>query len=99
MMASLAMVGAALLQAFIYKQSPCGNQASTCYDADDNPLVANINVWLQTPVYFLIALSEVLASITSLECVSLGNLLLSCTFLTHGFAGMPTPRHPRACVE
>lgn len=72
-MASLAMLGAALLQVYIYRQSPCGYHAATCgSDADGNPIVADINVWLQVPVYFFIALSEVLASITSLEYVPLG---------------------------
>ena len=61
------MMGAAIIQHYIYKQSPCGYSAATCADADGNALVPNINVWIQTPVYFLIALSEVLAAITSLE--------------------------------
>lgn len=68
MTASLAMLGAALLQVYIYRQSPCGYQAASCgSDADGNPIVADINVWLQVPVFFFIALSEILASITSLE--------------------------------
>ncbi|KAK4699189.1 proton-dependent oligopeptide transporter, POT family, partial [Phenoliferia sp. Uapishka_3] len=67
MTASASMLGAALIQVYVYKNSPCGYAASTCADAAGNALVPDINVWIQTPVYFLIALSEVLASITSLE--------------------------------
>ncbi|KAL8286135.1 hypothetical protein RQP46_004623 [Phenoliferia psychrophenolica] len=61
MTAAIAMMGAAIIQHYIYKNSPCRYSAATCDG------VADINVWIQTPVYFFIALSEVLASITSLE--------------------------------
>lgn len=54
------MVWSAVLQYYIYKKSACGNQASSCDPVD-------INVWAQTGAYVLIALSEVFASITSLE--------------------------------
>lgn len=60
-MAVLAMIVAALIQHYIYVQSPCGNDASSC----DTP--PNISVWVQTPAYVLIAFSEIGASITGLE--------------------------------
>jgi len=62
-----AMVWAAVIQHYIYKKSPCGNQAASCADADGNPITVDINVWAQTGAYVLIAISEILASITSLE--------------------------------
>ncbi|KAF2672812.1 peptide transporter PTR2-A [Microthyrium microscopicum] len=62
MVGAMAMIWACVLQAYIYKKSPCGDFASDC-DAGK----ATINVWAQTGSYILIALSEIFASITSLE--------------------------------
>ncbi|KKK13937.1 hypothetical protein P175DRAFT_0453555 [Aspergillus ochraceoroseus IBT 24754] len=61
MLASASMIAAAVTQYYIYKMSPCGNQASSC----DEP--APINVWVQTLPYVLIAFSEIFTSITGYE--------------------------------
>lgn len=55
-----AMVWSALIQYYIYKDSACGSHASDC-----EPV--SISVWAQSGAYILIALSEIFASITSLE--------------------------------
>ncbi|KAI9279917.1 POT family-domain-containing protein [Umbelopsis sp. AD052] len=55
-LASSAMVYASVLQSYIYKD-PVWQETG----------VANISVFLQIPAYFLIAFSEIFASITSME--------------------------------
>jgi proton-dependent oligopeptide transporter, POT family len=57
-----AMIWAAVTQYYIYKHSECGWHAS-----GEDCKAAPINVWAQSGAYVLVALSEVFASITSLE--------------------------------
>jgi len=70
---TLAMIWASVLQYYIYKNSVCGHYAAGLLPIElggDGKLVCptvNINVWMQTPAYVLIAISEIFASITSLE--------------------------------
>ncbi|CAG9943319.1 unnamed protein product [Clonostachys rosea f. rosea IK726] len=62
MAATTAMVWAAVVQHYIYQTSECGK-----YAAGEDCAPAPLNVWIQSGPYILIALSEVFASITSLE--------------------------------
>jgi proton-dependent oligopeptide transporter, POT family len=65
---ALAMVWAAVIQAYIYKKSECGRYAAgTLADGETPCAPVDINVWAQTGSYILIAISEILASITGLE--------------------------------
>ncbi|KAF8870038.1 peptide transporter PTR2A [Infundibulicybe gibba] len=56
-----AMVWAAVVQSYIYKTHPCHEMASSCKE------VSPLNVWIQTGAYILVAISEILASITGFE--------------------------------
>ena len=40
------MIWAAVLQHYLYKTNPCGYQASSCEDAEHNPLVSPLNIWI-----------------------------------------------------
>lgn len=70
---SLAMVWAAVVQAYIYKKSICGKNAAgllpPSLGGDGKKLCppVAINVWVQSGAYILIAISEILTSITTLE--------------------------------
>jgi proton-dependent oligopeptide transporter, POT family len=57
-----AMIWACVVQVYIYRDSPCGK-----YAAGEECDPSSINVWAQTGSYVLIAMSEIFASITSLE--------------------------------
>lgn len=62
--AGLSQICATVVQHYIYKTGPCGKNANEC--AVKN-IGAPINVWAQTPIYVLGGLSEIFASVTSLE--------------------------------
>jgi POT family proton-dependent oligopeptide transporter len=60
-LASLAMVGAAVIQHYIYQLGACGKYMNSC------DTFAPINVWTQTVPYVLVGFSEIFTSITGLE--------------------------------
>ncbi|KAF2739581.1 peptide transporter-like protein PTR2 [Polyplosphaeria fusca] len=72
MFASLAMAYAAVLQSNIYSAPPCYDAPSACAagkssDEEGRFRPNEVHVAWQTPAYVLVALSEVLASVTGLE--------------------------------
>lgn len=67
---SAGMVYACILQRYIYTHNECGRYPSEGRPEDgggSDCAPARISVWAQTGIYVLIAVSEILASITSLE--------------------------------
>ncbi|KAH7395394.1 POT family-domain-containing protein [Phaeosphaeria sp. MPI-PUGE-AT-0046c] len=60
-LASLAMVGAAVIQHYIYSTTPCGKYMNDCDQ------FAPVNVWTQAVPYVLVGFSEIFTSITGLE--------------------------------
>ncbi|KAJ4302284.1 hypothetical protein N0V88_002427 [Collariella sp. IMI 366227] len=67
--AASAMIWACVIQYYIYKKSECGNYANgiTVDGKDVECARVEINMWAQSGSYILIAFSEIMASITSLE--------------------------------
>jgi POT family proton-dependent oligopeptide transporter len=62
------MLYAAVLQHFIYQKNPCHNNKPTeCLNPDGTPNPSPMSVWIVAGPYVLIGISEVFASITSLE--------------------------------
>ncbi|KAJ6190053.1 hypothetical protein N7519_000074 [Penicillium mononematosum] len=64
-MAALSMVVAAVTQHYIYKLGPCGSNANYCIEEEQK--YTNISVWVQALTYIMGGISEILASVTSLE--------------------------------
>ncbi|KZL67796.1 peptide transporter ptr2 [Colletotrichum incanum] len=60
--AAAAMVGATVMQHYIYQMSPCGDHATIC---EEGP--AQINVWAQCLPYIFIGLAEIFTNVTSYE--------------------------------
>lgn len=85
-LASSAMAYAAILQSKIYSQSPC--LAAAGYDCDH----VSISLWVQLPVYIMVAASEIFASVTGLEIgytkapARLKSVVTSLFLLTNAFA-------------
>ncbi|TVY73449.1 putative peptide transporter ptr2 [Lachnellula suecica] len=95
---SMGMVWASVLQSYIYKMSICGTHASgklpAALGGDGVVKCPNveINVWIQTGVFALIAMSEILVTITSLEYafskapVNMRSLVMSVCLFTHAIS-------------
>ncbi|PWY65637.1 PTR2-domain-containing protein [Aspergillus sclerotioniger CBS 115572] len=63
--AGLSMIAATVTQYYVYERGDCGKQANYCLDEFNSH--SPISVWVQALVYILGGLSEIFASVTSLE--------------------------------
>ena len=64
-MAGCSMIAATVTQHYIYKKGPCGKNANYCLEVEGK--YTDISVWVQTLTYVLGGISEIFASVTSLE--------------------------------
>ncbi|KAH7102524.1 peptide transporter PTR2A [Auriculariales sp. MPI-PUGE-AT-0066] len=67
MLSALAMAWEMFVQMAVYGQNPCGAFAATCKDEQGNNRVSPISVFWIAPAYVIVAISELLASVTALE--------------------------------
>ncbi|KAJ5660722.1 uncharacterized protein N7484_000094 [Penicillium longicatenatum] len=63
--AGCAMISATVTQHYIYQDGPCGKDANHCLEVEGKH--TNISVWVQAVPYILGGISEIFASVTSLE--------------------------------
>ncbi|KAJ5569355.1 hypothetical protein N7450_011841 [Penicillium hetheringtonii] len=63
--AGAGMIVATVTQHYIYKMGPCGKDANYCLEVKGE--YTNISVWVQALTYILGGISEIFASVTSLE--------------------------------
>ncbi|KAJ5715650.1 uncharacterized protein N7483_012831 [Penicillium malachiteum] len=63
--AGCAMISATVTQHYIYKNGPCGHNANHCLEVEGKHTA--ISVWVQAVTYILAGISEIFASVTSLE--------------------------------
>jgi POT family proton-dependent oligopeptide transporter len=63
--AGLSMIVATVTQYYIYQMGPCGKEANYCLEEEGK--FTNISVWIQALTYILGGISEIFASVTSLE--------------------------------
>lgn len=66
-----AMAYAAGVQKLIYNTPPCYDRPRACpaadHDEDDGRVPNDISVWVQVPVYFVLAVAEILGFVTASE--------------------------------
>lgn len=93
--ASAGMIWAAVLQHYIYIRGECGNRVGDSitingYDCSTTP--AHLSVWIQSGSYALVAASEILASVTSMEIAvlmapnNMRSIIMGVSLFTTAFA-------------
>ncbi|KAJ7702660.1 peptide/h+ symporter protein [Mycena rosella] len=99
LVAALAMVYSAVLEKYLYDLSPCNNdQPSACTSADGEPNAAPLNVWIVSGPYILVAISEIFASITSLQVSSRDRSSPRLTTMCREYAYTKAPKRMKSVV-
>lgn len=63
------MAYAAGVQQLIYDSSPCFDHPLVCEESQDGTIPNHISVWVQVPVYFILAVAEIFGFVTASEYV------------------------------
>lgn len=93
--ACAAMIWSSVLQHYIYIRNPCGNRVGDDIVINGNNCstsYANISVWTQAGSYALVAVSEILASVTSMEIAvlmapnNMRSIIMGVSLFTTAFA-------------
>lgn len=66
---AMSMLYATVVQHAIYSAPPCFKLPGQCKALDGDVLPNRVNVWIQAPVYILLAVGEIFAFVTALEYV------------------------------
>lgn len=84
------MISATVTQYYVYKLNPCGQNANYCLEKNNQ--YSDISVWVQTIPYVLGGISEIFASVTSLEYAftkaprNMRSLVLAVALLMNSFS-------------
>ncbi|KAN0081888.1 POT family domain containing protein [Elaphomyces granulatus] len=88
--AGAGMISATVTQYYIYEVNPCGKNANYCLEKNNE--YSDISVWVQTIPYVLGGISEIFASVTSLEYAftkaprNMRSLVLAVALLMNAFS-------------
>lgn len=64
---SIAMCYATVIQKLIYSSGPCYEYPLECPASQDGTIHNSVNVWIQVPLYFILAVAEILGFVSALE--------------------------------
>jgi POT family proton-dependent oligopeptide transporter len=90
----LAMAYASGVQRLIYSRGPCYNKPLLCAEFKGGTIGNDVSVWVQTPVYFILAVAEILGFATLSEIAyskapkSMKTMVQAVTQLTAGLASV-----------
>lgn len=90
----LAMSYASGVQRLIYSRGPCYNRPLLCAESKGGTVGNDVSVWVQTPVYFILAIAEILGFATLSEIAyskapkSMKTMVQAVTQLTAGLASV-----------
>ncbi|KAK2751173.1 peptide transporter ptr2 [Myotisia sp. PD_48] len=104
------MAYAAGIQQLIYSTGPCYDRPLACSASGDGRLPNDVNVWLQVPLYFLLAVAEIFGFVTAFEyayskspagmktIIQALTQLVACLASALGMAISPAARDPHMVI-